>query len=63
MLFMQLRDLVPALGFDLSIELTTTVRYSRLGRGTKPNNQIADLNPTYNRNKSSAKKDKPYWDK
>jgi hypothetical protein len=30
---------VPALGFDLGIELTISDSFSRLGRGTKPNNR------------------------
>jgi hypothetical protein len=42
------------LGSDLGIEIATADSCSRLGRGTKPNNRCADLDPTYNRSISSA---------
>jgi len=49
---------VPALGFDPSIEKSAAGNFSRLGRGTKPNNRSSNLNPTYNRSKSPAINDK-----
>ena len=36
---------VAALGFDPGIEITTTDSFSRLGRGTKPNNRISGSQP------------------
>jgi len=36
---------VAALGFDLGIETTTTDSFSRLGKGTNPNNGIGGSHP------------------